>query len=269
MSRIGTIARRTFLIGSAAIAGGVAFGWYAYRKPYANPIEGDGIAALTPYVLIDQSGVTIIAPRAEMGQGVHTTLAALVAEELNLPWDQVRVMHGPASAAYHNAAVLEEGVPFAPTDTSWLAETLRSAMHVPAKFIGFQITGGSSSTPDAYEKMRAAGAVARVALIHAAARRLGVDAGSLKAENGSVIAQNGNSVPYAELAVEAASVDLPEVPPLKPRSDWTLLGKSLPRSGRGCQIHRHRIFHRRSTTAGHEVWHCPHQPRPWRAHEWP
>ena len=229
MSRVGTIARRTFLIGSAAIAGGVAFGWYVYRKPFANPIADEGIAALTPYVLIDQTGVTIIAPRAEMGQGVQTTLAALVAEELNLPWDQVRVMHGPPSAAYHNAAVLEEGVPFAPTDSSWLAETLRGAMHVPAKFLGFQITGGSSSTPDAYEKMRAAGAMARVALIDAAARRLGLDAADLSAENGFIIAKDGTSIPYTDLAVEAASVDLPEVPALKPRSDWTLLGKSLPR----------------------------------------
>ena len=230
MSRIGTIARRTFLIGSAAIAGGVAFGWYSYRKPYANPIAGTGTAALTPYVLIDATGVTIITPRAEMGQGVHTTLAALVAEELDLPWDQVRVLHGPASAAYHNAAVLEEGVPFAPTDTGWLAENLRGAMHVPAKFLGLQITGGSSSTPDAFTKMRAAGAMARVALMGAAARRLGVDAGTLTTAGGAVVAADGTRLAYTDLAVEAASVDLPDAPPLKPRADWTLLGRSLPRT---------------------------------------
>lgn len=68
MSRLGTIARRSFLIGSAAIAGGVAFGWYAYRKPIANPLLGiGGAVALTPYLMIDASGVTIITPRAEMG----------------------------------------------------------------------------------------------------------------------------------------------------------------------------------------------------------
>ena len=87
MSRFGTIARRSFLIGSAAIAGGVAFGWYAYRKPIANPLLRGTAVALTPYVMIDASGVTIITPRAEMGQGVHTTLAALVAEEMDLPLD--------------------------------------------------------------------------------------------------------------------------------------------------------------------------------------
>jgi isoquinoline 1-oxidoreductase subunit beta len=80
ISRLGTIARRSLLIGSAAIAGGVAFGWSAYRKPYANPLLADGDAvALTPYVLIDASGVTIITPRAEMRQGAHITLAAKVA----------------------------------------------------------------------------------------------------------------------------------------------------------------------------------------------
>lgn len=234
MSRFGTIARRTFLIGSAAIAGGVAFGWYSYARPYANPLDGDaerdGGTALTPYVLIDADGVTIIAPRAEMGQGVHTTLAALVAEEMDVLWDQVRVAHGPASAAYHNAGILEEGVPFAQTDTGWLAETARSAMHVPAKFLGFQITGGSSSTPDAFDKMRRAGAVARAALVRAAARRLGVDEASLTTNAGAVIAPDGTRLPYADLAVEAASVDLPDVPALKPREAWTLLGTSLPRT---------------------------------------
>ena len=68
MARIGAIARRAFLIGSAGIAGGVAFGWYAYRKPFANPITGEGIAALTPYVLIDQTGVTIITPAPNWGK---------------------------------------------------------------------------------------------------------------------------------------------------------------------------------------------------------
>ncbi|MDP4031722.1 MAG: molybdopterin-dependent oxidoreductase [Pseudorhodobacter sp.] len=229
MSRIGKFARRSFLIGSAAILGGVAFGTYVYRKPYPNPLKGDG-AALTPYVLIDGNGVTIIAPRAEMGQGVQTTLAALVAEELDLPMDQLRVLHGPASKAYFNAAVLEEGIPFAPTDNSWLAEAARDAIHVPAKFFGLQITGGSSSTPDAYVKMRAAGAVARAALVAAAARRLGVDAASLKTEGGAVLATDGTRLSYTELAIEAAAVDLPDTPPLKPRGDWQLLGKSLPRT---------------------------------------
>ena len=160
MGRVMKIARRGFLFGSVALLGGVAFGWWRYVTPYGNPLEsgiGDGQAALTPYVLIDADGVTVIAPRAEMGQGIHTTLAALVAEEMDLDLTQIRVIHGPASSAYYNAAVLGEGVPFAPTDQSWIAETVRAAMDIPAKFLGFQITGGSSSIPDGFEKMRLAG----------------------------------------------------------------------------------------------------------------
>lgn len=229
MSRLGTIARRSFLIGSAAIAGGVAFGWYQYRKPLPNPIAGEGLAALNPYVLIDQDGVTVITPRAEMGQGVHSTLAALVAEEMDLAWDQVRVQHGPPGNAYYNGAAMAEGVPFRPTDESWLAETLRGAMDIPAKFMGMQLTGGSSSMPDHFERMRAAGALARQALVQAAAQRLGVGTETLKTEGGAVVTADGTRIAYPELAVEAAALDLTDAPALRPQAEWKLLGRDLPR----------------------------------------
>lgn len=232
MGRAMKIARRGFLLGSAALLGGVAFGWYRYATPYDNPLAGtlgQGEATLNPYVLINADGVTVIAPRAEMGQGIHTTLAALVAEEMDLDWSQIRVLHGPASHAYYNAAVLGEGVPFAPTDDSRLAETVRAAMDIPAKFLGFQITGGSSSIPDAWEKMRLAGAAARAALIAAAADRLSLPAAQLSTDKGAVIAPDGTRLPYTELAEAAASVSLSEEPALKPRADWKLLGQTLPR----------------------------------------
>ncbi len=229
MSRLGTIARRSFLIGSAALVGGTAFGWYSYRRPYPNPLAAAGIAALTPYVLVEKTGVSIITPRAEMGQGVQSTLAALVAEELDLAWEDVTVLHGPASHAYYNAAMLQEGAPFAPTDQSWTARTVRDAMDIPAKLLGLQATGGSTSIPEGFDKMCAAGATARQALIGAAARRLGVAPATLRTEAGAVIAADGTRLPYTDLAVEAASVDLPDVPPLRDRKDWKLLGKTLPR----------------------------------------
>lgn len=216
MSRIGTIARRSFLIGSAAVLGGVAFGTWRFLTPYPNPLQGsasDKGGVITPYVVIDQTGVTIITPRAEMGQGIHSTLAALVAEELDVPWDQVQVMHGPPAKAYYNAAMLEEGVPFAPTDDSWLARTMRHAMAVPAKFLALQITGGSTSIPDGYEKMRAAGAVARAALVQAAAARTALPADDLRTETGAVVTPDGTRIPYADLAEAAAAADLPDMPP--------------------------------------------------------
>ncbi|MDX1517587.1 MAG: molybdopterin cofactor-binding domain-containing protein, partial [Woeseiaceae bacterium] len=232
MGRAGKIARRSFLIGSVAVAGGVAFGYWRYKTPYANPLLDDlpdDAAALTPYIRIDQGGVTIITPRAEMGQGVHTTLAALVAEELDVSLDNVNVEHGPASKAYYNAVLMEEGVPFPSTQHDWKAETLRSFTHVPAKFLGLQITGGSTSIHDAYYKMRLAGAAARQVLLEAAADQLGVDAGGLTTDDGHVVASDGTKIPYTSLAVAAAQIDPPGEPPLKPQSAWKLLGRSLPR----------------------------------------
>ena len=189
MSMIKTIARRSFLISSVAVMGGVVFGVYKYKKSYPNPLLSDlpqGANAITPYVRIDANGVTIITPRAEMGQGIHTTLAALVAEELDVSWDSIRVEHGAPGEAYYNRALLEEGVPFASLDHSGMAESMRGTMGVLAKFMGIQGTGGSSSVRDAFDKMRVAGAAARFALISAASSQLGVPASILKTDNGAM-----------------------------------------------------------------------------------
>lgn len=232
MGQLRAIARRSFLVGSAAIAGGVAFGYWKYATPYANPLKDDlpkGSAALTPYVRIDQNGVTIITPRAEMGQGVHTTLAAMVAEELDVELDKIFVEHGPASFVYYNEAMLSEGAPFPPTDDGWMASTARNAMAVPAKFLALQITGGSSSTPDAYIKMRKAGAAARFALLEAAAQNLDIPSDRLTTKDGAVVAPNGERISYESLAEIAATVNPPADPKLKPQSEWRYLGRSLPR----------------------------------------
>ncbi len=231
-STIGTIARRTFLIGSTAVAGGAAFGVWIYKTPYGNPLEtglSEGEAALTPYVKIDQDGVTIITPRAEMGQGIHTTLAALVAEELDVNLEDVRVEHGPASKAYFNDGITEEAVPFAATDHSEKAERMRGVVKKVGKILGMQITGGSSSIPDGYIKMRTAGAAARAALIGAAAKQWGVDAATLSTDNGAVVSPDGKRLDYTQLAVAAADIKLPKAPKLKPRSEWKILGKTMPR----------------------------------------
>lgn len=232
MGRLKTIARRTFLIGSAAIAGGVAIGYWKYKQPYDNPLKGGfgkGQAVLTPYVMIDQTGVTIITPRAEMGQGTYTTLAALVAEELDVDLKDIHTHHGPASHAYYNGVLLEEAIPYPATDQSGMAQRLRDFTHVPAKFIGMQITGGSTSVPDGYEKMRMAGAAAREMLKTAAAQKLGVDVEALKTANGVVIAPDGTQLSYMELAQTAATLKPPKDVELRPKSEWKILGKSQPR----------------------------------------
>ncbi len=232
MGKLATIARRTFLIGSAAAVGGVAFGVYKVRQTAPNPLLGDlpqGTTVLTPYVRIDGQVVTLIAPRAEMGQGIHTTLAALVAEELDVAWDSIRVEHGPPGAAYYNRAVMEHNVPFADLDQSVTAEAMRGAMGVMAKLLPIQVTGGSSNVVDLFDRMRTAGAAARFALVAAAAQKLGLPAAQLKTDNGSVLAPDGRRLTYVELAPAAAGIDLPASPPLKVREQWRYLGKSMPR----------------------------------------
>ena len=230
MSTIGKITRRTFVVGSVAVAGGFAIGYWMYKRPFENPLSDikDG-AALNPYVVVNNDGVTIIVPRAEMGQGVHTTLAAFVAEELYLKLEDVNVIHGPASKAYYNSIILEEGVPFPPFDLSWKAETMRDFMSVGSKFLAMQITGGSTSVPEAYEKMRVAGAGAREALLSAAARKWGISKSDVKADAGKITGPKGKETSYKDVANDVKDEDVPSNPALKPRSQWKLLGKSQQR----------------------------------------
>ncbi|MEM6817736.1 MAG: molybdopterin cofactor-binding domain-containing protein [Pseudomonadota bacterium] len=232
MAKRKTLTRRALLIGSAAVAGGVVFGVWRYKTPYANPLLQtleEGEVALTPYLRLDASGITIITPRAEMGQGIHTTLAALVAEELDVDLKDVAVEHGPASAAYFNAALVEDSLPYAMTDDSGSAERARRFSRIPAKFLGMQITGGSASIPDGYTKMRVAGAAARDVLLQAASERSGVAVDALKTISGNVVLPDGNKLAYTELAEAAAKFEPPSEPKLKAKSSWRLLGKSQPR----------------------------------------
>ena len=227
------IARRTFLTGAVALAGGVAVGYYYYNKDIPNPLLGERTddAVFNPYVKIaPDNKITIIAPRAEMGQGISTTLAALVAEELDVPLSMITVEHGPASQAYFNRAMMTEGVPFAKFDKGFGANTFRNVMGVASKFLAIQATGSSASTVDGFEKMRHAGAVARHLLLKAAAAKLGVDVATLKTENGKVIDSASNkSLTYGEIAHDAASLAVPADVALKDPSTWKILGKSQPR----------------------------------------
>ena len=229
MSRIGTIARRTFLIGSAAIIGGVAFGIYQVKRAIPNPlIPGAGETVLNPYLMINADGVTIIAPRAEMGQGIHSTLAALVAEELDVDWNRVTVLHGPPAQAYYNAAMVGAGLPYPEYSRTAFQDGLADQMGAISKVFALQVTGGSTSTRDGFDRMRLAGATAREALKLAASAKLNIPVADLRTENGAVIAPDGTTLPYADLAPEAAKIDPPQVD-LRPKSDWKLLGTDLPR----------------------------------------
>ena len=228
MARPGRIARRTFLIGSVAVAGGVAFGAWRLSRPVENPLQPPEGASLNPFLIIDGAGVTLVVGRAEMGQGAQTTLAALLAEELDLAWESVRVIHGPASAAYHNQALAEMALPVADYDKSDMQHRIAGAMGTVSRLFGLQITGGSTSIRDGYDKLRLAGASAREALKAAAAERLGLPVETLRTEAGAVVAPDDRRLDYTALAEAAAAIRAPQVDP-RPPATWRLLGRSLPR----------------------------------------
>lgn len=232
MERIGTIARRSFLVGSASLLGGVAFGYYKYKQPVDNPLDDDlaqGEAALTPYVLINADGVTLITPRADMGQGAYSVQAALIGEELDIELGQIKVDPGPPSAAYWNTTIADEGVPFPSTDRGMAAETMRGFMGAVIKLMGMQITGGSTTVPDGFEKLRVAGAVARETLKAAAAEMSNLTITQLKTERGAVVLPDGKRIPYEALAAKAAEIEPVTDVALRPSTQWRLVGKPMQR----------------------------------------
>ncbi len=146
--------------------------------------------------------VTVISKHLEMGQGIYTGLAMLVAEELDADWSQVRV----------------EGAPADPSRYSNLA------------WGGIQGTGGSNSIANAWEQMRRAGAAARQMLIAAAAQRWGVPAEEIEVVSGVVRHRiSGQKLRFGALAVEAAEVPVPAQVRLKDPEAFKLIGTSMPR----------------------------------------
>jgi len=232
MGRLGTITRRTFLVGSAAVAGGVAFGLYKLATPHDNPLE-DGLdedaVTFNPWILIDSEKITLITPHGDKGQGVTSMQAALLAEELDVEFGQFETSFGQPSAAYWNTAMADEGVPFMATDKSFMAESMRDVMGGVLKLMGLQGTGGSTSTPDSYEKLRIAGAMARETIKLAASKKFKTPVDQLKTRKAAVIFPGGKTVKYTELAAAAALISPVQDVELRDPSEWRLIGKPMKR----------------------------------------
>ncbi|MFV0367514.1 MAG: xanthine dehydrogenase family protein molybdopterin-binding subunit, partial [Hyphomicrobiaceae bacterium] len=233
MAKIATIARRTFLIGSALVAGGVAFGVYEAKKAIPNPLLDDideGEAAITPFVKIDSTGVTLITPRADKGQGTYSMQAYLIAEELDIDPHNCKLDPGEPNKAYYNGVATADNAPFPAYDHGWIPDHLRSILSSVGKIIAFQITGGSTSIADMHERLLTAGAVARETLKEAAARRWKVDRSSLKTEDGKVIGPDGKTLAYTELAKDAANITPVADVALRDPKGWRYLGKKVQRT---------------------------------------
>lgn len=232
MSRAGKIARRSFLVGAVAAAGGVAFGVWRYRTPYANPFLAglnDGEAALTPYVLIRPDGITLITPRADKGQGAYQVQAMLLAEELDVTLDQVSVDPGPPDVAYWNRALAEETAAFLVPRDGLGRDAAETVVSAASKFLGLQITGGSTTTSDGFDKLRAAGASARETLKAAAARATGHATDTLSTKDGAVLLPDGSTLAYTDLAAQLAEIEPVTDVALRQPSEWRLIGHATPR----------------------------------------
>ena len=102
MGHLKTFTRRAFIVGSVAIDAGIAFGGWKALKISLNPL---GDAALNPWIIIYQKGITVFVPRAEMGRGIQTTLAALVAEGLDVRLTDINKKHGLSAQDYFNGSM--------------------------------------------------------------------------------------------------------------------------------------------------------------------
>ncbi|MGB3406039.1 MAG: molybdopterin cofactor-binding domain-containing protein [Jannaschia sp.] len=232
MGRARTIARRSFLIGSAAIVGGVAFGAYFVSRPTPNPLLddlGEGEAALTPFVKITPDGITLIVPRADVGQGIASTQAMLIAEELDIDPATATLDPGQPHQAYFNGRVAADGLPFPAWEHGPVARTVRDLMINVSRLTGSQFTGGSSSTADLHETLRRAGATARETLKAAASARTGVAAADLRTEDGHVVLPDDTRIAYTDLAADAAAIEPVTDVTLRPASEWRHLGKPYQR----------------------------------------
>ena len=187
--------RRQFIQQSAATTGAFVLGMYlpltsdAATNP-ASPTVVNAWVQITP-----DNQITLICARSEMGQDVYTSMPALLAEELNIPLSMVKVQIAGVAPVYINA------------------------------LLGGQITGGSSSVREAFDKLRTAGAATRSVLVQAAANRWSVPASECKAMNGKVTHAGGKSATYGALAAEAATLPLPEKPALKSPANFMVIGK--------------------------------------------
>jgi isoquinoline 1-oxidoreductase beta subunit len=197
-SSISNISRRNFL----KLSGTLTIGFYipAFAKSgkviTAAAAENLGIE-LNSWVSIDKSGiVNILNHRSEMGQGSYQVVPQMIAEELEVNLDKVKISFAAGNQGKY----------------------------------GSQVTGGSSTVRGSYRALLRIGATAREMLIEAAAKKWGVKKEECYAEDGTVIHRpSGKKFGYGELVEEASKLEPPKEVLLKPRKDYKVIGKSLPR----------------------------------------
>jgi isoquinoline 1-oxidoreductase subunit beta len=198
------VSRRALLTGG--LAGGFLLAFHlpvrAVNEPVQPPDVTDGKFAPNAFIRIDQAGkTTLVMPQVEMGQGIYTAVAMVLAEELDADFSSIVLEHAPANEKlYANPA------------------------------FGIQATGGSTSLRAFWKPLRAAGATARAMLVQAAAQQWQVEPASCSASNGEVThTESGRKLSYGALAAAASTQTPPKDAALKDPKDFVLIGKPLKR----------------------------------------
>jgi isoquinoline 1-oxidoreductase beta subunit len=233
------VKRRTWLLGTTAGVGALLVGWTALpqrsRVGLASMMApGEGDIALNGWIkILPDNGVVLAMPRSEMGQGVHTALPQLAAEELDVPLASVRIEQAGWDAVYGNVAMLVGNLPFHPGEAEredgfgrvkagrWLVGKL-------ARELGLNATGGSTSVADAWEVVRLAAATARASLLGAASLMWKLPVEEIEVAGGVVSHPSGRWASYGELA-RYASATPPGRVQLKDRKAWRVIGQPAPR----------------------------------------
>jgi isoquinoline 1-oxidoreductase beta subunit len=198
------LSRRKFLRTSVMSSTALFLGFYFPASTKAGSIiSGEALkdvefeVEMNAWILIDTAGkVTLVDHRAEMGQGSFQSVPQIIAEELEVDLSNINVIF----ATGHQ------------------------------KKYGSQITGGSSTIRGSYKNLLMLGASARIMLIQAAALKWNVPVTDCYAKDGSIFHKpTGRSYHYGELVVDASKLETPKDVKLKPRSEYTLIGKPLHR----------------------------------------
>lgn len=201
------LSRRNFLIGigaAGALAFGIQVGKPRVRQVIANNFAdsevpfGIYIAPTAWFEITPENRIRLMMPKAEMGQGIHTALAQIAAEELEIEWVQLEVVQVGAGQGLDDAG----------------------------------LTGASNSVNTLYPHLREGAAILRELLRTEAARRFAVAIGDVEAAAGKMTLRfyPERSYTYGELIQNADSWDVPNTPPpLKPSSEFRFIGQSMPR----------------------------------------
>lgn len=231
--------RRTLLVSALGGMGALVLGWAVLpaRSRLGSArllLEGQGDVALNGWIKIASDGRVVMAmPRSEMGQGVHTALPMLAAEELDVPLRLVSIEQAGFDRIYGNVALLVAGLPFHPQemeaeDGFGRVKASRWLVGKVARELGINATGGSSSVADAWDVVRMAAATARASLLGAASLQWKLPVEELTVRDGVISHPSGRTAGYGELARFAAATP-PGPVRLKPAKEFRLVGRSTAR----------------------------------------